>query len=57
MKAKIKIKIDVIKHYKEKDSEISKKVLESVKYYKIMVKTTNPGREIMKLSHFRVRNQ
>jgi hypothetical protein len=54
MKAKIKIKIDVIKHYKEKDSEISKKVLESVKYYKIMVKTTNPGREIMKLSHFRV---
>lgn len=55
MKAKIKIKIDVIKHYKEKDSEISKKVLESVKFYKIIVKTTSLGREIVKQSHFRVK--
>ena len=54
MKAKVKIKIDIIKHYKEKDLEVSKKLLESVKYYKIKVKTTPVCEEILKLSQFRV---
>ena len=43
MKLKIKIKIDVVKHYKEKESEVAKKILDNVKTYSIKVKTTNEG--------------
>ena len=43
MKVKLKIKLDIIKHYREKESEVTKKVLENIKTYVIKVKTTNEG--------------
>ena len=43
MKAKLKIKLDMVKHYREKESDVTKKVLDNIKSYTIKVKTTNEG--------------
>ena len=55
MKLKIKIIIDIVKNFKIIDSEIVKKVTEHVKQYRIKIKTTPIGDEIVKLSQYRVK--
>lgn len=54
MKVKIKIKLDIIKHFKEKESELAKKMLESVKFYKVKAKTTPSNGEMLKQKEFKV---
>ena len=41
MKAKLKFKLDLVKHHREKESDVTKKVLENIKSYTIRAKTTN----------------
>lgn len=43
MKVKLKFKFDLIKHYREKESDVTKKVTENIKNYSIKVYTTNEG--------------